>query len=140
MTPSDIKLKHALLQWRQEQMVAKFGPLLARKYGARYLLADELVQRIVDCVHGSKITSVEGIERETHWNGAKEHGLSLWAVIKANASIPTPSEPSTDSLPTRGATSADQAPRKRKCGKCNGEGHIGESHIKSTTLDILPYI
>jgi hypothetical protein len=127
MTTSDLELKRAILEWRQQQMVAKFGALLARKYGAKYLLSEDLVQRIVDCAHASKITSVESIEKETHWNGAKEHGILLLAVIKAH--VPACPQPPAGNSLASGVASTNRAPKKHRCGRCNGEGHISASYI-----------
>ena len=125
---TDRDLKQMLLDWRKQMMVAKFGSVVARKYGGKYFLADDLVQRLVDCVHASKISSVESIEKETHWSRVKEHGALLLDVMRPYLLAPsvTPSDPRA--LPEGqmpGHSVGVQMQRKRRCGKCNSEGHIG---------------
>jgi hypothetical protein len=74
----------------------------------------------------SKVTSVESLERETHWIGAKEHGPSLLEVICAHTPIPpVPLTAASVSLPSQQIPSVLLMLRKQQCGKCKQEGHIG---------------
>lgn len=70
MTPTDERLRDALLAWRHEQALKRFGPFMVNSFGAKIILSDEVLGRLVACAQAFKLSIVPDITRETGW--AKE--------------------------------------------------------------------
>lgn len=140
MVNGDHKLKQAILDWQKQWMITMFGLILTWKYGANYLLPDDLVQRIIDCVHASKLISVESLKRETHWTGAKEHGPSLLELIHLHTPLcpPLPTVPA-GGLPLQKNSLGVPMPKKQQCRKCKQEGHIGTLNFHHFIVISLRY-
>ena len=125
LTSSDTDLKTALLNWRREQAITKFGNVLVRTYGPNIFMSDEIIERIVVCVHGDKLKKAAHILKETHWceDRIHDHAESLLALIK------THSKPPSASTSTQESSSATPNVQKQqgsppKCSRCKQEGHI----------------
>ncbi|RDB20670.1 ATP-dependent DNA helicase RecQ [Hypsizygus marmoreus] len=121
MTPADHNLKTALFDWRRQHAVAKFGQVVVRRLGAKMLISDKIVERLVICAHAQKLPTVNDIVKETGWkrDWADELGESLLAVI--HSYFPPPAAASSSSAP-----GVEQVMKRKppKCSKCKAEGHI----------------
>ena len=130
MTSRDKDLKTALLNWRREQAITKFGNVLVRTYGPNIFMSDEIVERIVICVHGDKLKTATHISKETHWceDRVHDHAESLLALIKTYSIIPPGSTSASTSMQESSSASPSVQKQRRsppKCSKCRQEGHIG---------------
>lgn len=99
-------------------------------------MTDALLDRIVDCAHYSKITSIDQLERETKWPHTQELGSHVLAFIQIHfpelvliSSRPSTPEPQSNRLnnilntPTRRRQKKKAVPTTRKCGACELVGH-----------------
>ncbi|KAM6503169.1 P-loop containing nucleoside triphosphate hydrolase protein [Amanita muscaria] len=88
-TESDLRLKDDLFKWRKEKALVKFGRCLFETLGANLLMSDEVIERIVACVHSRKIKSLDDVTRETGWTNeaswVAEFGGSLMEVIQTHS-------------------------------------------------------
>lgn len=83
MTAVDNNLQKALFDWRDEQVAAKFDPSVIETFGSALILSDEIILRIVDCAHASKLSTIPHLIKETGWreDWANELGDSLLSVV-----------------------------------------------------------
>ncbi|KAM6489692.1 P-loop containing nucleoside triphosphate hydrolase protein [Amanita muscaria] len=83
---SDLRLMDELFKWRKEKALVKFGRSFFETLGANLLMSDEVIERIVACVHSRKIKSLEDVTKETGWTSeaswVAEFGGSLMEVIQ----------------------------------------------------------
>lgn len=61
----NVDFKTALRQWRDSQALSKLGWALFDQFGGIAFMSDVILQRIVDCVHVGKITTLEALKRES---------------------------------------------------------------------------
>lgn len=129
----DNNLKEGLRVWRREQATAILGQQKVRKWGAILFMSDEIVQRIVDCAHGGKISTAEHIAKETQWRRdyVDRCAVSLLALIALHA--PQPPPPAAPASKVLAALSANDpgigaGPAKRvlRCGACKELGHTSK--------------
>ncbi|KAL6300824.1 hypothetical protein BKA93DRAFT_712309, partial [Sparassis latifolia] len=66
-TSSEHDLRTLLLEWRDKTVRETFGAAIFTNYGGNILLPTLLLQRIVDCAHAGKLTSLEQLKKETSW-------------------------------------------------------------------------
>ncbi|KAF6764720.1 P-loop containing nucleoside triphosphate hydrolase protein [Ephemerocybe angulata] len=91
-TPMDdatATFKASLYEWRKTKASEKFKPSTIRQLGTKVLMADEILNRVIECARARKLTDLESIRRETSWRYADELGLSLLELIKFH--FPSPS-------------------------------------------------
>ena len=116
MTPTDTNFKKDLLQWRLDKAREKLGAANFRLFGAKFLMSQLVVDRILLCAPAGKIKTVDQLVRETGWKRewATEHFGSLSQLVEKHypPSIENP---------------ASKAGKKR-CTRCNQTGHICEFH------------
>ena len=140
-------LKQALHLFRKDAAVHKFGPAHLTDFGASAVMPNNVLQRIVDCVHHSKIKTKDDLVKETKWGGAEEYWEEVISLITVSNKSPdirlapsssllpcqnTGSAPLTDMLlrphNTPGALSAStpghRTPAKRQCSACGSHTHI----------------
>jgi hypothetical protein len=67
MEEQDGKVKEAIVEWRYQHALEKIGPGLLRKYGAKYLMSESMMDRLVACIQVQKIKTLDDIHRETNW-------------------------------------------------------------------------
>jgi len=135
MTTTDRKLQHALFDWREEHASSKFRPAVLESFGAGLFLSDDIITRIVDCAHVSKLHTVSQLIKETRWQEdfATEFGESLLSVVHLHYPQPPPG-PTTTVVPpsapavveTNTLEAAAPAAKKRapvRCSACHQVGH-----------------
>jgi len=142
-TQTDIALRDALQEWRENTTAMVFGRAHLIDMGPSILMCKSTLERIVDCAHHHKINSVSDLKRETGWPDADQFGSEIITLIHAySPSLPspfvsTPLRPTTsmavntppalpDRCPTPCPSSASTVQkRKNKCSACGQEGHNG---------------
>ena len=60
-------LQGDLLHWHEENALKKFRACLLRDFGANLLMSDEVIDYIVLCTNGNKISTINNVMRETGW-------------------------------------------------------------------------
>ena len=104
--------------------------------GPYILLPDELIDRIVDCAHAGKLTSVQDNRDQTQWTWADRHSNVILLLIVQHCT-PLPEEvigPTDNNRPlempahvTLADLTASIQQGVRKCSACRGHGHNRES-------------
>lgn len=142
----DFKLHDELNDWREKQMVEE-GLGLDDFFGPQLLLSDDILDRIVDLHHHSKVHDVQSLIDQTGWHYASRYGTQILEIVKSCTRL-VPPRPSV-ALPVlhdvavelNGAAvsgdvllgSSSQTSDKvtgRQCKACGATTHIGESIIK----------
>lgn len=117
-TPLDMKLTDALENWREETTKIRYGEAALLDFGPSLIMTARILDRIVDCVHYNKISSVQDLARETRWDEISCYGDEVLALIQ---SIHPPAPTST----TQSSESTGSTGRKVRCSSCGQLGHNG---------------
>jgi len=128
MTNSDRELKAALFEWRARTAPLKFPPALVHNFGAKILLSNDIINRIVACAQAGKLSSTADLSKETKWKKelVSEFGESLLAIVRIHRPIEPPPEISTEvGLSTR------KTAGPVKCSACGNTGHNSRSIVTS---------
>lgn len=147
---TDMALRDALDEFREDMTIKMEGRAVLQDYGASVFMTDQVLERIVDCAHYGKITTIEQLARETRWAHASEHGTAVLALIAAHVPLATEAASSRPNpfvstplrvhgdivngvaTPTGSSTSAPHIPvasgsgskaQPRKCSSCGQLGH-----------------
>lgn len=136
----DMDMKLELRAWREEQAVAILGRMTVRKWGAILFMSDEIIQRILDCVHANKISTAYHIAKETRWRRdyVDQCADSLLALISRYAPPPPAPPPPPPPLASRvlaalatnepgTSVPVKRARQPNRCGMCKGVGHNSTS-------------
>lgn len=103
-----------------------FAESVVETLGAKLLVPDEVVERLVACSQAFKITTVSDITKETGWtnedNWVEELGESLLAILHEHFPLPLPEIPVT----TENGT--PPAKQKGSCTACGATDHIRKSY------------
>lgn len=130
-----MSLRNALHEFRKKQTVEKFGHACLRDTGPGIIMADDVLNRILDCAHFNVIETSEQLAKETRWSRVSEYGDQVVGIILQHCPKPTPSAVT----PLRAADINNQAPAAqttlkpiavRRCGLCKLTGHISECERK----------
>jgi hypothetical protein len=130
MTPTCKELRHALFDWRKGHAMAMFGESVVERLGAKLLLPDESIDRLVACSQAFKITTVSDITKETGWtnedNWVEKLGESLLAILHKHFPLPLPLPLPEILVTTENGTLL--AKQKRSCSACGATDHIRKSY------------
>ncbi|KAJ6567852.1 hypothetical protein B0H10DRAFT_1841336, partial [Mycena sp. CBHHK59/15] len=80
--------------FRKERTIELLGRASFRNHGAGVIMSDEVLHRIVDCAHFSKIQTMADLLKDTHWHRATEDGAKVLALISQHRPILLPPPPS----------------------------------------------
>ena len=116
MNIKDKELTAALYDWRKSEATKKFKGSIVRQLGAKVLMAEEIVVRVVECARAGKLVDVKSLKLETSWKYAEECGESLLSVIRVYFPAPPADQGATGSNPKPVAGAG-------KCSKCGQTGH-----------------
>lgn len=128
LLPVDMSLKDELCSWRREAAIAKFGAGNVRMLGPGLIMANSVVERIVNAAHYLKINDIDDLRKESQWEGSAEHAAEVVELIcklrPSTALVTTP-------LQLRQANSSTSGiPLVKKmihCSQCGQVGHNGMS-------------
>jgi ATP-dependent DNA helicase RecQ len=133
---SDMNLRDALHNFRREVVQTKFGLACLKDMGPGVFMANEVLQRVVDCAHEYKIETKDDLAKETQWTGVHNHAADVIALIKTHRPkpLPTPLLTSTPLCPHLSGLNqiaqvmplSKSTPKSRKCSKCGSLSHICE--------------
>ncbi|KAG6808405.1 hypothetical protein H0H92_004256 [Tricholoma furcatifolium] len=120
MDPMALELKNTLKVWREEVATSKFGKLPVRRFGAKLLMADKTVERLVACAQAQKLQSINDIIKETSWrhDWAEKHGEKILETIEAHIPQTPPQDLKTGKR------------KASKCTECGNEGHISKIKLQ----------
>jgi ATP-dependent DNA helicase RecQ len=154
MTPEDYHLQNALDNWREKTTEEHYGKAHLWDIGPMLVMPTEVLERIVDCTHYSKINSLEDMRKETRWDEVDKWGHDIVDLIQRlrppQPALPppmttAPKQPVTAlirlpfsngissnylqaSLPAANPPQKERA--KTKCGSCGLAGHNGKYSLK----------
>ena len=80
MTTEGSKLRDALKDWREDRTVRRYGKAHFRDLGPSLAMPNEVLDRIVDCAHHRKISSIADLRTETRWDDIDHDGWGLEVV------------------------------------------------------------
>jgi hypothetical protein len=133
---NDMALRDALHTFRRQRTIDKFGLAALKNQGPGIIMPTEILQRIVDCAHHNKITSIKELEQETSWSRAAEYGDEILLLIRTHQHQPPPPTPSAangQTLTMAGSSHEGHAlaktMTKRLCSKCGSGEHIGRLEL-----------
>ena len=141
MTSVDRELKAALFEWRARTAPVKFPSALVRDFGAKILLSNDIINRIVTCAQAGKLSSTADLSKETKWKKklVSKFSESLLAIVHIHRPIDTPPEISMEAGPPIRKTAGPT-----KCSACGNTGHnsksIGTSELSLESDICMSYI
>jgi ATP-dependent DNA helicase RecQ len=125
----DTGLRDALNEFREQETVKKFGKSRLKNSGPGLIMPNDILKRIIDCVHAQKITNKEDLQHETRWSRIDQFADAVLAIIDtcrrpSSSSSLTPEAASSVST----ATNTKKVPKigKSHCGACGEVGHNSE--------------
>ncbi|KAJ7599753.1 hypothetical protein C8J56DRAFT_769041, partial [Mycena floridula] len=94
----------------------KLGAVAMRQFGPYPFMSDDILDRLVDCIHEDKIQDLPSIRIETLWRQDRvtEFGQSLLDLILAVSPPPPPPVVTVPAVKSRAPT---------KCQRCGNVGH-----------------
>lgn len=119
----DMSLRDALNEFREQETIKKFGKSRLKNSGPGLIMPNNILQRIVDCVHAQKINSKDDLQLETRWSRVDLFADAVLAIIDMCRRPPlTPSAANDNASP---ATNVKKAPKigQSRCGACGEVGH-----------------
>ncbi|KAG2139340.1 hypothetical protein DEU56DRAFT_735728 [Suillus clintonianus] len=140
MGPKEYELCEALEDWREEKMAEKYGHSHLIDIDPAIIMADSVLDCLVNCAHHEKIRTIEDLRKETHWSSADKFGSEVLAIIHhiipvkvivraALTNAPLQRDPlSTTSNPPRAGNVAlpstvSDVKKTNRCSACQQEGH-----------------
>ena len=134
-TPAAVKLIDALEDWCEATTKKRYGEAALLNFGPSLIMPTRVLDRIVDCVHYNKISSIQDLSLETRWDEVSRYGAEVLALIQA---IHPP--PPTDDPARPQSLKGTPTVKKMRCGSCGQLGHNGmifimlSSCILTTTI------
>ena len=120
-----MELQNALHDFRKTRTLEHFGCAHLHNTGPGVIMADDVLQRIVDCTHFYLIKMTAQLAKETHWSGSEEFGDAILDLIKLHHPKPIAGPPLASV--TNGPLPAPiPLIKPRRCKACKQEGHISE--------------
>ena len=77
----DMGLRDALNDFREQETIKKFGKSQLKNSGPGLIMPNDILKRIVDCVHAQKITNKDDLQLETHWSCVDLFADTVLAII-----------------------------------------------------------
>ena len=80
----------ALQTWCDEETIRHHGMATHVTYGPILIMSDQLLERIVDLVHASKIKDATYLKNETLWTKSDKYAPEILTLIAQHAPLPPP--------------------------------------------------
>ncbi|KIK12430.1 hypothetical protein PISMIDRAFT_120902 [Pisolithus microcarpus 441] len=134
---------NAAEEWREQTTSAVYGWHHLNDIGPCIVMCNATLERIVDCAHHHKISTIQDLKRETTWLDADQYGGEVLSLIRRHAaplvslfiSTPLRETMSPSNVLTTSHASPSPTPnsiitrRKAKCSACGQEGHNARNRI-----------
>jgi hypothetical protein len=120
----DMGLCDALNDFREQETIKKFGKSGLKNSGPGLIMPDDILKRIVDCVHAQKIANKDDLQLETRWSRVDLFADAVLAIIDmCRRPSLAPGAANHDS-PALTAT-IKKVPKvgQSRCGACGEVGH-----------------
>jgi hypothetical protein len=114
-------LKDELSRWREEAAIKKFGAATVHMLGLGLVMSTDVLRRIVDAAHYSKIKTNADLLKETNWDGSPAEVAEVLKLILCSC----PAQPETllTALTPTQPQDRDGPKAQRQCSKCSQYGH-----------------
>lgn len=93
-------LTTALQAWRKRAAGEWLRPRHHDIHGGHAVLTDKVIRNIVMYASKGKITSIESLQRETHWSRARKYGAQVLDIVHTYFPLPSASTQGDNSGPT----------------------------------------
>jgi hypothetical protein len=134
MGPQEFELRDALEEWRELMTRRVYGDSTLNDYGPGVTMPDSVLDRIIDCAHQHKISTIDDLRKETKWSAADRFGSDVIAIVQRIIPVPvllpvfTTATRPRQSLPSTSQSSQPVIARKQpRCSACGIEGHTSKS-------------
>ncbi|KAG6808474.1 hypothetical protein H0H92_004013 [Tricholoma furcatifolium] len=120
MDSVSLDLTSDLRSWRQRAAITKFGTMSVRRFGAKLLMSDQTLDRLVLCARASKLATMDHLLKETSWkkDWVDEFGEEILRIVHRR--IP-------QALPLGSSMSAvETGPVQRTCSNSNCPARVAE--------------
>ncbi|KZT63806.1 hypothetical protein DAEQUDRAFT_770277 [Daedalea quercina L-15889] len=135
------ELRTALFKWRDTKSLEVFGLPVFLTYSGDLFMSVDVIQRVIDCAHAGKLTTITTLKHELEWNHdwIESYGNTLLAIV--GQICPLPASNPAPPLATRadnssgnqvvaagGGQGSNTAGPSRKwkpptCSRCGQQGH-----------------
>lgn len=152
MAPEEIALMEALLDWRDGQAATVLMRADLIDFGLGVFISDFTISRIVDCVHGGKLSTIssrEDVLRETKSAPASQYASDILHIVSSlrRPTLPPPTRPplqpqgSIQNVPadTYAVSLQVSSRRKSKCSICLKAGLSGDGHNGTLLMPAQPH-
>ncbi|KAG2074483.1 hypothetical protein BDR04DRAFT_1007874, partial [Suillus decipiens] len=134
MGPQEFELRDALEEWQELMTRRVYGDSTLNDYGPGVTMPDSVLDRIIDCAHQHKISTIDDLRKETKWSAADRFGSDVIAIVQCIIPVPvllpvfTTAMHPRQSLPSTSQSSQPVIARKQpRCSACGIEGHTSKS-------------
>jgi len=119
-----MSLRDALNEFREQETIKKFGKSRLKNSGPGLIMPNDILKRIVDCVHAQKITGKDDLQLETRWSRVDLFTDAVLAIIDM-CRRPSLTSSAANGNASTIMTSVKKAPKigKSRCGACGELGH-----------------
>jgi hypothetical protein len=120
----DMNLRDALNKFCEQETIKRFGKSRLKNSGPGLIMPNDILSRIVDCVHAQNITSKEDLHFETHWSRVDLLADAVLAIIDICRRPSIILVATNEGLPAMDAN-VKKVPKvgKSRCGACGEVGH-----------------
>jgi hypothetical protein len=88
MGPQEFELRDALEEWRELMTRRVYGDSTLNDYGPGVTMPDSVLDRIIDCAHQHKISTIDDLRKETKWSAADRFGSDVIAIVQRIIPVP----------------------------------------------------
>lgn len=86
-TSRDYELRNELRRWRAIKASVVFGLAHFANIGGSLVLPNEMLDRVVDCVHFDKIQSIADLKQQVQWSEADIYGEEIMTIVRKYAVV-----------------------------------------------------
>ena len=120
----DMGLRDALNDFREQETIKKFGKSQLKNSGPGLIMPNDILKRIVDCVHAQKITNKDDLQLETRWSHVDLFADTVLAIINMCCHpSPAPGVANYDSSALTATIKRVLKVGQSRCGACGEVRH-----------------
>ena len=118
----DMSFLEMLEDWREQEVVSRWGTAAASTIGGCLILPDPIAERIVYCAHANKLRSKDEFIRQVQWKEAGRYAEQILDMLTRHLACRLRQEPMAAQA-SSGAKVTKTGAAPRLCGNCRQPGH-----------------